>query len=185
LKIEILPYNPRDRREVRKAFNNIYVKNFPETWDEAKLKQVFGNYGIIKSLVMMKKQREGQDHESTFAFICYEKEGDKEYGPKCAMNAISELNDKEFDGTRIYVKEALKKDERESEKKKEQLRFKNSKKRCNLYVKNFPPTTTESELRDYFGKCGEIESIKLLPKEGEALYAFVCYKNPDSAALAK
>jgi RNA recognition motif-containing protein len=79
----------------------------------------------------------------------------------------------------------LKKEEREAEKRKEQLRFKNSKKRCNLYVKNFPPTTTEPELRTLFEKYGEIESIKLLPKEGEALYAFVCYKSPDSAALAK
>lgn len=79
----------------------------------------------------------------------------------------------------------MKKAEREQEKRKEQLRFKNSKKRCNLYVKNFPPTTTEAELRDYFGKYGEIESIKLFPKEGEALYAFVCYKSPDHAALAK
>jgi hypothetical protein len=40
---------------------------------------------------------------------------------------------------KIYVKEALKKEAREQEKKKEMMRYKNSKKRCNLYVKNFPP----------------------------------------------
>jgi RNA recognition motif-containing protein len=79
----------------------------------------------------------------------------------------------------------MKKQDREVEKRKEQLRFKNSKKRCNLYVKNFPPNTTEPELRALFEKYGDIESIKLLPKEGEALYAFVCYKSPDYAALAK
>lgn len=27
--------------------------------------------------------------------------------------------------------------------------------------------------------------MKLFPKEGEALYAFVCYKSPDYAALAR
>lgn len=32
------PYNPKDRREIRKAVNNIYVKNYPENWDEAKLR---------------------------------------------------------------------------------------------------------------------------------------------------
>ena len=90
-----------------------------------------------------------------------------------------------MNGFRLYVKEALKKDERENEKKKEQFRFKNSKKRCNLYVKNFPPTTTEDELTQYFEKFGDIESVKVFPKEGEALYAFVCYKSPDHAALAK
>jgi RNA recognition motif-containing protein len=36
-----------------------------------------------------------------------------------------------------------------------------------------------------FEKFGEIESIKILPKEGEAQYAFVCFKQPDSAVLAK
>lgn len=79
----------------------------------------------------------------------------------------------------------MKKEEREAEKKREQYRFKNSKKRCNLYVKNFPPTTTEAELRQYFEKYGEIESVKVFPKEGEALYAFVCFKSPEHASLAK
>jgi polyadenylate-binding protein len=88
LNLEVLPYNPRDRREVRKAYNNIYVKNFPDTWTEAKLREIFGKYGTIKSLVVMKKQREGQDHESAFAFICYEDPSDKEVGPRCAMNAV-------------------------------------------------------------------------------------------------
>ena len=49
----------------------------------------------------------------------------------------------EFEGYRFYVREAMKKEDRENEMKKEQLRFKNSKKRFNLYVKNFPPNTTE------------------------------------------
>jgi RNA recognition motif-containing protein len=71
------------------------------------------------------------------------------------------------------------------EKTKEMLRYKNSKKRCNLYVKNFPPTTTKQQLEELFGKYGEIENIKLFPKEGEAIYAFVCFKNPEKASQAK
>ena len=54
-----------------------------------------------------------------------------------------ELNGKILDGQELYVKEALKKEERAMEKTKEMLRYKNSKKRCNLYVKNFPPNTTK------------------------------------------
>jgi RNA recognition motif-containing protein len=65
------------------------------------------------------------------------------------------------------------------------MRFKNSKKRCNLYVKNFPPNTTEQQLKEFFAKFGEIESVKIFSKDGEAVYAFVCFKNPDNAALAK
>jgi len=185
LGIEALPYNPKDRREIRKAYNNIYVKNFPDNWDEAKLREIFGKYGTIKSLVVLKTLREGQDKEVAFAFICYEDPKDKEIGPRCAAAAVNDLHEKEFEGKKIYVREALKKTDRDAEKKKEMLRFKNSKKRCNLYVKNFPPATEEGELRAFFEKYGEIESIKLMPKEGEALYAFVCFKNPDSAALAK
>ena len=37
-----------------------------------------------------------------------------------------------------YVKQPLAKIEGKIEKKKEMMRYKNSKKRCNLYVKNFP-----------------------------------------------
>ena len=83
------------------------------------------------------------------------------------------------------MREALKKAEREQEKKKEQTKFKNSKKRCNLYVKNFPPNTKTEELKNIFEQFGIIESIKIFPKEEEGLYAFVCYQNPESATLAK
>lgn len=65
------------------------------------------------------------------------------------------------------------------------MRYKNSKKRCNLYVKNFPPTTTAEELRQLFGQHGNIESIKLFPQEGNALYAFVCFEKPEDAYTAK
>lgn len=94
----ILAFAPKERREIRKSFNNIYVKNFPETWDEAKLREIFGKYGTIKSVALKKAIVPSQDKESAFAFICYESSEDKEYGPKCALNAINELNGKEFEG---------------------------------------------------------------------------------------
>lgn len=65
------------------------------------------------------------------------------------------------------------------------LRYKNSKKRCNLYVKNFPQGTTKEELEKLFTPFGTIESIKLLPTDGPHLYAFVCFEKPESAIEAK
>ena len=109
LGFEVHPYNPRDRREIRKIFNNIYVKNFPNSWDEAKLREVFGKYGNISSLIMMKTQRENQAEESKFAFICYNDPNDREYGPKCAANAVAQEHEKQYEGCTLYVKEALKK----------------------------------------------------------------------------
>jgi polyadenylate-binding protein len=166
---------------MRKAFNNIYVKNFPTSWTEDDLKKIFSQYGNILSLFLNKNEK------GAFAFVCYgDASGkDKEAGPKAAMKAVEELNNKMIDGKELYCKEALGKADRQIEKTKEMLRYKNSKKRCNLYVKNFPPTTTKEQLEELFGKYGEIENIKLFPKEGEALYAFVCFKNPEKASQAK
>jgi polyadenylate-binding protein len=66
------------------------------------------------------------------------------------------------------------------------MRFKNSKKRCNLYVRNFGDNTTQQDLMDTFSRFGEIESLKMNKNnDGKNVYAFVCYKSPESAAQAK
>lgn len=54
-------------------------------------------------------------------------------------------------------------------------------------MKNFPPEFTDENLRQLFGDHGEIESVKILPThEGQpSCRAFVCFKQPDSAALAR
>jgi RNA recognition motif-containing protein len=52
-------------------------------------------------------------------------------------------------------------------------------------VKNFPPTTTNSQLEEVFSKFGQVESIRIFPKEGEAVYAFVCFTSPEAASQAK
>jgi RNA recognition motif-containing protein len=108
---------------------------------------MFAPYGNIKSLVLQKNDI-GQ-----FGFVCFDDvEGvDKEYGPRCAQAAIQELNGKEMsEGVKLYVRTAMKKSDRESEKMKETLRYKTSKKRCNLYVKNFPVEWGENELKGLF-----------------------------------
>jgi len=84
---EVLRYAPKDKREIRKAFNNIYVKNFPVTWTEKEVKDLFSKHGHIKSLVMMKNP----ENTASFAFVCFESPtdpSDKEYGVRAAMSAI-------------------------------------------------------------------------------------------------
>ena len=51
---------------------------------------------------------------------------------------------------KLIVKPALKKAERDIEKQRDTIRYKQSKKRCNLYVKNFPPKWTEDDIRKLF-----------------------------------
>jgi hypothetical protein len=98
---------------VRKAVNNLYVKNFPIDWTEKEVIELFSKYGNIKSCIVNKKLLPtGQ--ESPFAFVCFENSNDandKEYGPRAAIRAVEELhnNDKLIPGQTLYVKEALKK----------------------------------------------------------------------------
>lgn len=96
------------------------------------------------------------------------------------------MDNKEIAGKNLYVKPALKKHEREKELAHETLKYKNSKKRCNLYVKNFLPETTEEDLKNLFVPYGEIESLKLFSqKDGKSPFAFVCFKTPDTAMNVK
>jgi len=48
------------------------------------------------------------------------------------------MGEEEQNLPKLYVRHAMNKGEREIEKKKDTIRYKASKKRCNLYVKNFP-----------------------------------------------
>ena len=81
----------------------------------------------------------------------------------------------------------MKKDDREKEKIRETLRYKQSKKRCNLYVKNFPADWNEDKLKALFEPFGETEKngIKIQKTKTNNVFAFVCFKSPDSAASAK
>ena len=96
---------------------------------------------------------------------------------------MQELNGRDMgNGKKLYVQPALSRFKREEQKVRETIKYKNSKKRCNLYVKNFLPTSTEDIIHDLFKEYGEIESIKLFPVDKqEKSYAFVCYKTPDQA----
>lgn len=155
----------------------------PESYDEDKLRELFGAFGRIESCKLNKNEK------GVYAFVCYNSEDkdDREYGPKAAQKAVQELNNREIDGNKLYVKEALKKESRAIERTREMLKYKNSKKRCNLYVKNFPTKTTEEELKKHFEQYGgEVESLKMFGNDkGENIYAFVCFKTPDQASVAK
>jgi len=147
---------------------------------------MFAAYGRIESLKLI----QNESPAGLFAFVCYksENEDDREYGPKCAEAAIEAMNGHEIDGVKLYVKEALKKTERAQERQRDTIKYKNSKKRCNLYVRNFPPETDENQLREVFSQQGDIESLRVFSHSSEPnknVYAFVCYKTPDQASKAK
>lgn len=135
--ITIERFEPKDRSNLKLAVNNIYVKNFsPEMTDED-LKALFSKYGDITSMTRaVMKDKDGV--EKPFAFICYHKEGDLTYGPTCALNAVNDLHDKDINNYKVYVQPALSKVQRLAQVEQDSLRFKMSKKKCNLFVRNIP-----------------------------------------------
>jgi polyadenylate-binding protein len=70
------------------------------------------------------------------------------------------------------------------ERQTEIIKYKQSKKRCNLYVRNFSSDWTEQNITGIFRYFGEIDKIKLV-KSFQNPYAFVCFKELDDAANAK
>lgn len=175
-------YQPRDKREFRRVFNNIYVKNLPEGYTEEKTRQLFEQYGPIGMLKFTSNEI------GSFAMIAYfsPDKDDREAGPKAAAAAVDAMNGAEVEGKKLYVKQFLNKTEREQEIQRDAMKYKNSKKKCNLFVKNIPDNCTEKDIRDRFGQFGEIESVRLFAKEkGKNPYCFVCYQRPDAAQKAK
>jgi len=85
--------------------HNLYVKNFEDGTDEAKLKEIFGKYGNITSLTIMKDDAQ---KSRGFGFVCFEKAEE-------ASKAQSELHQKVFGSKPLYVNLAQRKDQRVQE----------------------------------------------------------------------
>jgi hypothetical protein len=71
------PWKPRDIRDVRKVFNNLYVKNYPSSFIDEDLHKLFFKYGDIGSLVQI------EHAHGKYAFVCYmaKDKNDHQYGP--------------------------------------------------------------------------------------------------------
>jgi len=82
--VSAVKYQPRDKRDFRRVFNNIYVKNLPEDYTEEKTRELFSKFGPIGMLKF------GKNNIGAFAMIAYftaDKE-DRETGPEAANKAV-------------------------------------------------------------------------------------------------
>lgn len=184
----IQQWKPRDTQA--KIVNNLYFKNIPPTMKEEDVRKMFEKYGQIKSLSLMDKEVEknGQKVVRRFGFVCYEDKDGKNtnHGTDACQRAVEELTDKDVgQGEKLYIRNFLNKQQREQEKFVETIKYKTSKKRCNLYVKNFPADWDEKALENLFKTYGEIEKIKLEKGFQNNTFAFICFKKPDACSQAK
>lgn len=173
------PRNDRSGGEVK--FTNVYFKNLPEEYDEARLTTLCEEYGAINSCVIMK---DDEGKSKGFGFVNFAE-------PAQAADAVQALNGKEIDGKEVYVGRAQKKAEREQELKNkfEELRNERMAKfqGMNLYVKNLSDDVDDEKLREEFAPFGTITSARVMrdPTNGRSKgFGFVCFSLPEEATKA-
>ncbi|XP_076944229.1 polyadenylate-binding protein 2-like [Bidens hawaiensis] len=161
-------------------FNNVYVKNLPESTTDEDLKKTFGEYGTITSTVIM---RDADGKSKCFGFVNFENADD-------AASAVESLNGKKIDDKEWYVGKAQKKSERELELKS---RFEQSAKEAaekyqgaNLYVKNLDDGIDDDKLKKLFSEYGTITSCKVMldPNGNSRGSGFVAFSTPEEASQA-
>ncbi|KAJ0984356.1 hypothetical protein J5N97_002712 [Dioscorea zingiberensis] len=182
-KVFVGPFLRKQERENyvdKTKFNNVFVKNLSESTTEDDLQNIFGEYGVITSAVVMK---EGDGKSKCFGFVNFVNSDD-------AAQAVQELNGKKFDEKEWYVGKAQKKSERERELKG---RFEQNIKEVtdkyqglNLYLKNLDDDTTDDKLRELFAEFGTITSCKIMrdPNGISRGSGFVAFSTAEEATRA-
>lgn len=145
----------RESSSDKSKFNNVFVKNMSESKTEEDLNAIFGEFGPLTSVVVM---RDADGKSRCFGFVNFENADD-------AARAVESLNGKKFDDKEWYVGKAQKKSEREVELKH---RFEQSMKEAadkyqgaNLYVKNLDDSISDDKLKELFSQFGTITSCKV------------------------
>ncbi|XP_052164772.1 polyadenylate-binding protein 2-like [Oryza glaberrima] len=183
-KVYVGPFVRKQERENvsgNPKFNNVYVKNLSESTTEDNLKEIFGKFGPITSVVVM---REGDGKSRCFGFVNFE-------NPDDAARAVEDLNGKKFDDKEWYVCRAQKKSEREMElKEKFEKNIKEAADKnqgTNLYLKNLDDSIDDDEkLKETFADFGTITSCKVMRdlngvSKGSG---FVAFKSAEDASRA-
>lgn len=143
----------------KSKFTNVYVKNLAESTSEEDLKKIFGEFGEITSVVVM---RDGDGNSKCFGFINFE-------NADAAARSVETLNGKKFDQKEWYVGKAQKKSDREIELK---VKFEQNMKETadksqglNLYVKNLDDSLGDDKLKELFTPFGTVTSCKVCETE--------------------
>ena len=176
----------QERNNVIHKNLSIFMKNFPNNYDEKKLRELIEvdvPYCQIMSDQLGRK----------YAIIQTDNEQDSA--------KIKSLNNKMIEDQAIFVDNLMNKTDRKRyllnkiNDNNNQLnkRFRE----CNLFVKNVPNELSEDKLKDLFGKFGEIKSLKipettictkdkgkLVEIKSRCGFAYVCFMDSDSAKSA-
>ncbi|KHG04776.1 Polyadenylate-binding 2 -like protein [Gossypium arboreum] len=159
----------RDSALDKTKFNNVFVKNLSESTTDEDLKTIFGEYGDITSVVVM---RDADGTSKGFGFVNFEH-------ADAAAKAVEALNGKKLDEKEWYVGKALKKSEREHERKAQyEQTLKEAADKLqglNLYIKNLDDSIGDEALKELFSEFGTITSCKLAEMNGKMVVSKPLY----------
>lgn len=160
-KVFVGKFQPRAQRvrelgETAKKFNNVYVKNFGDHYNQETLQKLFAQYGTITSCAVMTTEGKSKG----FGFVAFAE-------PEEAERAVQALNDSPIEGSdlKLHVCRAQKKSERQAELKKKHELHKVERMQkyqgVNLYVKNLDESVDDEGLKKHFESFGNITSAKV------------------------
>ena len=102
-KLKQLYENIKKKIKEKYKFCNLYVKNLPNDYTDEKLKELFGQFGPIRSAKVVKKELEShylviKKTVKVFGFVCF-------YEPEIAKEAKAKLKDHAIliNGPKLYV----------------------------------------------------------------------------------
>lgn len=163
-----LMWSQRDPSLRKSGRGNIYIKNLAKDITQKELYDTFSCMGTILSC---KIAMDSNGNSKGFGYIHFENE-------EHAEKAIEKINGMEILGQIVYVGHFVPRGSRQTGTNKPKFN--------NLYVKSFPPETTDETLREMFQEFGEIIScVVSVDGDGKSKgFGFVCFKDPDNAEAA-
>ena len=133
-------WSQRDPSLRKSGVGNIFVKNLDESIDHKALYDTFSLFGNILSC---KVATDKESKSKGYGYVHYET-------AEAANEAIAKINGMKICDKEVYVGHFVRRNERPGQADW-----------TNCYVKNFPVTWTDVELRAHFEKFGPISSAKV------------------------
>ena len=157
LNVEIEHFQKKNERIINNNNENnnhkIYINNLPEKYTIAELNSLCKEYGNVLNANIF-SDRIGQK----FGIVEFTNENE-------AKDAMSKLNEKIIEKDDKKNKLSVQIYQTQFEHKQfllnQSMKMKETKAKCNLYIKNIPLTAKEEDLEKVFSKYGEITSIRI------------------------
>eukprot|EP01035_Chromulina_nebulosa_P017261 gene17261-22793_t len=183
--VEVLAFLRRQERSSQASWTNTYIKQFPKTWDENRIKELVSPFGETTSIALNK------DNEGNSTGAAYVNFAEHE----SAFNAVNSINKQVIEEASqsftLYMSRFQKKNERlrdlqsfHQQKREEKLNLYQGR---NLYVKNIDDEISDEELLKLFSEHGTVSNAKIMRDVNSGVskgFGFVCYNLPEDAQKA-